>query len=154
MSLHLHRYPEEIDVYTGALSEAPIEGAITGPTLACLIADQFIRLKRGDSFWYERRVGPQKFTEQQLQQLFTTTLAGVICKNSDTVTNSQKYVMHVVSLDNPIVDCIELDTFDFIAWKEDEEMTVDFHTIKFHREQSNIVALRNNDDANNTKYHL
>lgn len=52
-----------MDVYTGALSEPPMDGAIVGPLLACIISDQFIRLKRGDSHWFERRIGSQRFTD-------------------------------------------------------------------------------------------
>lgn len=40
----------------------PVKGGIIGPLLTCLIGDQFVRLKKGDSFWYERTEGPQKFT--------------------------------------------------------------------------------------------
>lgn len=43
-----------MDVYTGGLAERPIKGGIIGPLLTCIISDQFLRLKRGDSFWYER----------------------------------------------------------------------------------------------------
>lgn len=52
-----------MDVYTGALAEPPMEGAIIGPLLSCLLTDQFMRLKLGDSFWFERPVGPQAFTK-------------------------------------------------------------------------------------------
>lgn len=54
---------ENIDVYTGALSEPPLEGSIVGPLLSCLITDQFLRLKKGDSHWYEREIGLQRFTK-------------------------------------------------------------------------------------------
>lgn len=50
-------------MYTGALSEPPLLGAISGPLLSCLITDQFLRIKKGDSFWFERKVGPQRFTK-------------------------------------------------------------------------------------------
>lgn len=59
----IRRDAENVDVYTGALSEPPLQGSIVGPLLSCLITDQFLRLKKGDSYWYERRVGPQKFTD-------------------------------------------------------------------------------------------
>lgn len=59
---------ENVDVYTGALSEPPLDGAIAGPVLNCLISDQFSRLKRGDSHWYERRTGPQRFTDGMLHE--------------------------------------------------------------------------------------
>lgn len=59
---HFYRDAVNVDVYTGALSEPPMDGAIVGPLLSCIISDQFIRLKRGDSHWFERRVGPQRFS--------------------------------------------------------------------------------------------
>lgn len=57
-------------MYTGALSEPPMDGAIVGPLLACIITDQFVRLKRGDSHWFERRVGPQRFSDGKYSQLY------------------------------------------------------------------------------------
>lgn len=39
-----------------------MEGAIVGPLLSCLVTDQFLRIKKGDSHWYERPVGPQRFS--------------------------------------------------------------------------------------------
>lgn len=56
------RSVNDIDMYTGALSEFPIEGGLVGPTITCLISDQFKRLKQGDSFWYETDKQPQAFT--------------------------------------------------------------------------------------------
>lgn len=62
-SLHCSiRSPLDIDLYTGALSEPPLKGAIFGPLLTCLVSDQFLRLKAGDSHWYERTRGTQRFT--------------------------------------------------------------------------------------------
>lgn len=57
-----YRQPNNVDVYTGALSEPPVEGSIVGPLLSCILTDQFLRLKRGDSHWYERTVGSQQFS--------------------------------------------------------------------------------------------
>lgn len=34
--------------------------------MTCIVSDQFMRLKRGDSFWYERTAGAQKFTPGKL----------------------------------------------------------------------------------------
>ena len=45
---------DDIDLYSGALNEEPVEGGSVGPTYACLIAKQFRALKYGDRFWYER----------------------------------------------------------------------------------------------------
>lgn len=66
MSFH-HRTAEDVDVYSGALSEPPLDGSIVGPLLSCLVSDQFLRLKKGDSHWYERTTGPQKFTKGSVE---------------------------------------------------------------------------------------
>lgn len=58
----MYAEPENVDVYSGALSEPPVKGGVVGPLITCLLGDQFVRLKQGDSFWYERRRGPQRFT--------------------------------------------------------------------------------------------
>lgn len=58
----IQREAIDVDLYTGALSEKPMEGAIIGPLLSCLVTDQFLRIKKGDKYWYERPVGPQRFS--------------------------------------------------------------------------------------------
>lgn len=45
----------------------PVKGGIIGPLLTCLIGDQFVRMKKGDSFWYERTKGPQKFSSGRIR---------------------------------------------------------------------------------------
>lgn len=48
-----------------------MEGAIIGPLLSCLITDQFLRIKKGDSHWYDRPVGPQRFSAGKVDKLFS-----------------------------------------------------------------------------------
>jgi peroxidase len=43
----------EVDLFTGMLAEKPLPGGGVGPTIACILADQFSRIRRGDRFWYE-----------------------------------------------------------------------------------------------------
>lgn len=111
--------PENVDIYSGALSEPPVKGGIVGPLMTCLLGDQFVRLKQGDSFWYERKRGPQRFTRDQLQQIYGTKLSSIICRNSDAITHSPLYLMRKVNpSDNPELPCAELDNFDFGVFLE------------------------------------
>lgn len=55
------RSVDDIDLYTGALAEDP-KGRLLGPTLTCLVADQFLRIKVGDRYWYETSDPDIKFT--------------------------------------------------------------------------------------------
>ncbi|RCN46952.1 heme peroxidase, partial [Ancylostoma caninum] len=71
---------EDIELFSGVLTEIPLKGAMVGPTAACIIAEQFSRLKRCDRFHYEND-GPQQFTPDQLDQIRQVTLSSVICSN-------------------------------------------------------------------------
>ena len=39
---------EDIDAFTGAISEIPVAGGIVGPTVACILGQQFQNLMVGD----------------------------------------------------------------------------------------------------------
>ena len=51
----LYRAPAEVDLFAGGLSEQPVPGGLTGPTLNCIKAVQFQRLKQGDRFFFSHR---------------------------------------------------------------------------------------------------
>ncbi|CAH2049862.1 unnamed protein product, partial [Iphiclides podalirius] len=106
---------EDIDLYTGALAERP-RGRLLGPTLSCLLADQFLRIKIADRFWYESGDPQVSFTLEQLAEIRKTTLASVICANEDLLDQAQPRVMEALSAVNPLVDCKELPQPDFTAW--------------------------------------
>jgi peroxidase len=65
---------DDIDPYTGLVSETPVTtSGILGPTATCVIAEQFLRLKKGDRFWYETPQAPQAFTPGNQYYLFSAT---------------------------------------------------------------------------------
>ena len=41
---------EDVDLFTGGLSEVPLKGALVGPTFACIIGIQFQKLKKCDRY--------------------------------------------------------------------------------------------------------
>ncbi|CAG9861246.1 unnamed protein product [Phyllotreta striolata] len=111
----IYRKVEDVDLYTGALSEIPMENSILGPTLTCLLLDQFYRIKRGDRFWYEN---PGVFEKRQLDELRKTTLAGVICDNADNLDTVQRKVMETIRKGNRYENCSSLGKPDLRHWKE------------------------------------
>ncbi|EFA11560.1 peroxidase isoform X1 [Tribolium castaneum] len=111
----IYRDVDDVDLYTGALSEKPLNGSILGPTLTCLIHDQFVRVKYGDRFWYEN---PHWFTLDQLAEIRKTSLARIICDNSDEVDEVQPLVMEKIRSDNKVVPCSALPAPQWGPWKE------------------------------------
>lgn len=51
-----------LDLFTGMLAENPLADGLLGPMASCIIADQFVRAKRGDRFWYETSDPLLRFT--------------------------------------------------------------------------------------------
>ncbi|KAL0129494.1 hypothetical protein PUN28_001634 [Cardiocondyla obscurior] len=66
----LYNTVDDVDLYTGALAEIPESNSLIGPTFTCLILDQFMRLQKGDRFWYEHAKQPYPFTEGTIIYLF------------------------------------------------------------------------------------
>ncbi|MEM9192553.1 MAG: peroxidase family protein [Myxococcota bacterium] len=69
---------DEIDLWVGGLSEDHLPGAVVGETFHGILTDQFVRLRAGDSFWYEWTL-PRPLIEY----IESRTLATIIRDNTD-----------------------------------------------------------------------
>uniref|UniRef100_A0A1I8EEH8 Ig-like domain-containing protein n=1 Tax=Wuchereria bancrofti TaxID=6293 RepID=A0A1I8EEH8_WUCBA len=85
----LYGHPGNIDLWVGLILERRLAGALVGPTIGCILGDQFRRLRTGDRFWYENE---GVFTPLQLQQIRKTTLAAVLCNSGDHIDRIQRDV--------------------------------------------------------------
>jgi peroxidase len=61
---------DDVDLFIDGVSERPTKGAMIGPTFQCIIADQFLRLKRGDRYFYDLGGQSGSFTEGRERQIF------------------------------------------------------------------------------------
>ncbi|XP_022165739.1 peroxidase-like [Myzus persicae] len=79
----------EIELLVGALFEKHEDDAMVGPTMRCIIREQFIRTRIADRYFYDL---PKVFNEYQLAEIRKVTLARVFCDNSNNVAMMQKQV--------------------------------------------------------------
>ena len=88
----VYDHVDDIDLFTGGLSETPLQGALVGPTFACIIGIQFQKIKRCDRFWYENNGPGNRFSEAQLTEIRKITLSKIICENCDIVGDIQRSI--------------------------------------------------------------
>ncbi|XP_047106003.1 peroxidase-like [Schistocerca piceifrons] len=117
----LYSSPREVDLFVGAVAERPLPGALLGPTLVCLVGDQFARLRRGDRFFYEEPDQPSSFTEAQLDSIRKTSLARVLCDNTNDLAQVQPLVFVQASFLNQRVSCTSqsIPRVDLRHWRDE-----------------------------------
>lgn len=115
----LYKHVDDIDLFSGGLSEQRLPGAQVGPTFACIIARQFSNLRRGDRFWFENSMMPSSFTPEQLIEIKKTSLARILCSNSDYIQDIQRSAFHLPHpIFNERIPCAMLPDIDFRYWQE------------------------------------
>ena len=91
-------------------------GGQLGPTFSVIVAEQLIRSRDGDRFFYQN---PGIFISQQLNQIDKVTLSAVICANSQ-ISNIQPKAFLDSNRNNPRISCSDVKRkhgMSFIAWK-------------------------------------
>ena len=81
---------DDIDLWVGGLSEDPYRGGQLGELFNKIIVDQFVALRDGDRFWYER-----VFSGPELAALKRTKLADIIKRNTEIGDELQNNVFFV-----------------------------------------------------------
>ncbi|XP_069998582.1 salivary peroxidase/catechol oxidase-like [Penaeus vannamei] len=117
----VYKHVDDIGLFVGGLAETPIKGGLVGPTFACILADQFLRLKVGDRYWYETDDLDTRFQTvraSQLKQIRQTTLAGIMCSVFPELKAVQLRPLKMVSRKNPLVSCSSFKKLNLKPWKE------------------------------------
>lgn len=103
-----------IDIWPGGILESPIEGSKLGPLFMCIIVDQMKSVRDGDRFWYEN---PGVFTPAQLSELKKTTLARIICENSDGINHIQEDVFLNAKYPTGMKKCSDIESVSLEPWR-------------------------------------
>ncbi|XP_061599189.1 peroxidasin homolog isoform X2 [Cololabis saira] len=128
----LYGTPLNVDLFPALMAEDLVPGSRLGPTLMCLLAMQFRRLRDGDRFWYEN---PGVFTPAQLTQLKQASLARVLCDNGDNITRVQQDVFSVAELPHGYGSCSDIPQLDLRMWQdccEDCRTKGQFNALSYH----------------------
>ncbi|CAG5867394.1 unnamed protein product [Menidia menidia] len=112
--LELYGTPDNIDVWVGGVAEPFVRGGRVGPLFACLIANQFQRIRQGDRLWYEN---PGVFTPQQRAALSSARLSRIICDNTG-IASVPTDAFSVISNRNRLTQCSRIPRLNLSAWRE------------------------------------
>lgn len=110
--------PQDVDLYAGLLMEQHMAGAQVGPTAGCIIADQFIALKKGDRFWHENA---GVYSNEQLAEVKEIGLAKVMCSTLEGMKKASerpflKANTRVNGNMNGVHSCQKIGQISFKAW--------------------------------------
>ncbi|VDD76032.1 unnamed protein product [Mesocestoides corti] len=113
----VYGHPGNIDLFVGGVLEDVMPGARMGPTFACIIADQFKRLRSGDRLWYE---SPGLFTVAQLAEIREagSLLSRVVCENGDNITEVPLDAFLRPKSRKDLVPCSQVPKLNLALWKE------------------------------------
>ncbi|XP_062863313.1 peroxidasin homolog [Trichomycterus rosablanca] len=128
----LYGSPLNVDLFPALMAEELVPGSRLGPTLMCLLATQFRRLRDGDRFWYEN---PGVFSPAQLTQLKQASLTRVLCDNGDNITRIQSDVFSVAEFPHGYGSCEDVPKIDLRMWQdccEDCRTKGQFNALSYH----------------------
>eukprot|EP00102_Acyrthosiphon_pisum_P026317 XP_016663527.1 PREDICTED: peroxidase-like [Acyrthosiphon pisum] len=81
--LKLYKTWNDIDLLVGALLEKHVDDAMVGPTMRCIIREQFVRTRIADRYFYDV---PGVFTDYQLENIKSVTIARILCDSGEIKT--------------------------------------------------------------------
>ncbi|XP_073953051.1 salivary peroxidase/catechol oxidase-like, partial [Choristoneura fumiferana] len=105
---------DDIDLFVGGSLESDVPGSILGHTFQCIVAEQFYRTRVGDRFFYDNIEQPHSFTSEQLQEIKKSSMARLICDNTDGVYFVQRRAFETESPYNPKYSCDDFQAIPYV----------------------------------------
>ena len=114
----LYAHVDDIDLFIAGSYEKKMRDAMVGPVFGCIIGEQFRRLRAGDRYWYEDGNQAGAFAPRQLAEIKRgSSMARIICDNSDQIERVQPLAFLRTTSWNPKVTCDQLPWVDLGVWQ-------------------------------------
>ncbi|KRZ19195.1 Peroxidasin -like protein, partial [Trichinella zimbabwensis] len=147
----------DIDLVIMGFLEKPADGAVVGPTFACILARQFAKMQRGDRFWYENYFYPSSFTGEQLSEIRKTSLARILCDNVKNLKEIQPFPFMIPDIyENSVLKCSSniIEKIDLTPWTDSKfsiklPMTKEKIKTAIHIAEGRIRQIRSREKKNN-----
>ncbi|XP_021347800.1 myeloperoxidase-like [Mizuhopecten yessoensis] len=110
-----YSHVEDIDLFVGGASEDNLLDGEVGPTFACLLAEQFHRLRYGDRFWYQHDL-----SDDQIDNVEKVELSKILCE----VFDLDEIQTNAFILTDERSKCEDLDDIDVELWKKPPKLQV------------------------------
>ncbi|GFR82952.1 chorion peroxidase-like [Elysia marginata] len=78
----VYDHPDDIELFSGGVSERSAFGGVVGETFNCLITRQMRSLKFGDRYFFTHERGNQGFNNAQLFEIHKYTLSHFMCETT------------------------------------------------------------------------
>jgi len=115
--IRVYKNVQDIDAWSGSISEIVPESGILGPTSTCIISKQFKELRIGDRFFYDNDDPITRFTPNQLNEIRKSSFARFMC-----YTTNLKFIqlnpLMLPSEENYYVECRHFPVFNLRPWQE------------------------------------
>merc|ERR1719436_2110878 len=114
--VRIYKRPEDVDMYIAGNMERRVEGSLVGPTMHCLIAEQFARTRDGDRHFYTR---PSEFNNAQLSAIKKAgSLTHLMCNTADEPDTMwlPKNMFQLNLRKNPLLPCSQFPFIDLTPW--------------------------------------
>jgi len=83
---YIYHTVEDIDLFTGGTLEAPVKDGVVGPTFACIIGQQFRRLKYGDRHFFTHTGQAGSLSSIEFDWASKRKLRDLLCDNTDIIS--------------------------------------------------------------------
>ena len=105
--------PSLVELWVAGIAETPSNGGVVGPTLRCVVGEQFKRTRDGDRFFYENK---GIFAPRRVKEIKKSSVSRIFCDNLKGIVSIQKNAFRS-SINQPRPSCAEIPGMSLCPWK-------------------------------------